>query len=374
VESLIGQSLDRYQIVALLGEGGMGAVYKAHDPNLDRDVAVKVMHPHFARRRDFQERFLQEARTAAQISHPGVVQVHDFGQADSHLYIVMEFIPGDNLRKLLQAMKADGKWIVLSEAIQLVRQICLALDFTHRQGILHRDIKPDNIMFRPEPADGLPYRPMLTDLGLAKLLEGGLTTQAGISLGTPAYMSPEQALGQPVDVRSDVYSLGILLYELAAGRLPFHVKTITEAIRCHTKEPPPAPRSIRPDLPGPLESVILRALEKDPADRYLAANAMAVALADLLPAAVEVTAAPTGLVKAVSLITEEDSEPADRGTSILDEFPTPAELGQDRISVRMADGTVDSVLIEGRQLTIGRSRKNDLVLEHAQGVPPACPD
>ncbi len=343
MEQLIGQSLDRYQIVTLLGEGGMGAVFKARDVTLQRDVAVKVMHPQLARRPNFQERFLQEARTAARMDHPGIVKVFDFGQARDLLYIVMEFIPGANLRQMLQDLKKESKWIVLPEALQLVRQVALALDYAHDQGVLHRDIKPDNIMLKAERGDGLPYRPVLTDLGLAKLLEGGMLTQEGMSMGTPAYMSPEQALGEETDARSDVYSVGILLYELAVGRLPFAVKTITEAIRCHTKEPPPVPRSIRPDLPEGVERVILRAIEKDAGDRYADAASLARGLGDLAPAeataaatapptvaeepataaatdpptaateepaTAAATAPPTGATEAVSLMTQLQAEPA----------------------------------------------------------------
>ena len=368
MEELIGQSLDRYQLVSLLGEGGMGAVFKARDITLQRDVAIKIMHPQFARRPDFQERFLQEARTAARMSHPGIVQVHDFGQARSHLYIVMEFIPGDNLRQMLQDLRATNQWIVLPEAIQIVQQVSLALDYAHRQGVLHRDIKPDNVMLKAEPSEGLSYRPVITDLGLAKLAEGGLLTQEGMSMGTPAYMSPEQAMGQATDARSDVYSLGILLYELAVGRLPFRVKTITEAIRCHTKEPPPPPRSIRPDLPEPMERILLRALAKDPADRFPNAKALADALVDALPAASVATAPPTALAGAVSLMTQyQQSLVEARGSSILEEFPEPpADLSQDRVSILAQDHTIRSVSMKPGGLTIGRSADNDVALDDSK--------
>ncbi len=197
IEQLIGQSLnERYQIISLLGQGGMGSVLKGHDNVLQRDVAIKVMHPHYARQSDLQQRFLQEARTAARLSHPGIVQVFDYDETPI-LYIVMEFIPGDNLRQMLKKLKANNQWLFLSDTVKLIQQVCLSLDYAHRQKVLHRDIKPENIMLKlepsqAEPSDDSPLQPVITDLGLAKLLEGGLETKTGVSVGgTVAYMSPE---------------------------------------------------------------------------------------------------------------------------------------------------------------------------------------
>lgn len=345
----------------------MGAVYKGHDLTLQRDVAIKIMHPHYARQPQFRERFLQEARTAARLSHPGIVQVHDFGQAEGHLYIVMEFIPGNNLQQALAGLRAAGAWIPLAEAVELVQQVSLALDYVHRRDVLHRDIKPANIMLKTEPSGTLPYRPVLTDLGLAKLLDGGLITEDGISMGTPAYMSPEQAMGQTADPRSDVYSLGVLFYELSTGRLPFAIRNLAEAVHYHTRATPPAPRTLRSELPVAVEAVILKALSKEPAARFPDARSLAGSLHQLATAAAAVPGPPPGATQVANLVTQ--IEP---GAAI--QSPPPFEqagqadgvTGEHRIAVATPEQTAFSLPFKGTSLTIGREAGNDIVLPDSQ--------
>lgn len=374
MNQLIGQMIDRYQVLSLLGEGGMGAVLKARDVTLQRDVAIKVMHPQFAKDTNFQGRFLQEARTAAHLDHPGIVKIFDFGQYRSILYIVMEFIPGDNLRHLLANLKSTNKQVLLPEALHIIRQVGLALDYAHNHGVLHRDIKPDNIMLKPEPSDGLPYRPVITDLGLAKLAEGGIMTQANVSMGTPAYMSPEQAVGENTDPRSDVYSLGVLLYELVVGKLPFPARTLSEAIRYHVKEAPPPPRTIRPEIPQDVERLVLKAMEKKPEQRFPTAGAFAAALGSSI-SAVETseqnkqqTAAATGLGTQVSLMTEyQKSVVEGRGASVLEEFPqAPPDLKQDRIQILDPDHTSRSINMKPGGLIIGRGNECDIMIDDSK--------
>jgi serine/threonine protein kinase len=216
--NLIGRQLDNYRIDALLGEGGMGSVYRAYDVNLARPVAVKVMHRQFANKEVFRQRFLQEAQAAARLSdHASIVNIYDFGLEGEYLFMVMEYVPGASLGIFIKRLHEQQQVVKLSETLLILAQVADAPGYAHRRGVVHRDVKPDNVLLRPleEPdrPGELPIRAVVTDFGLAKLIEGGVQTQTGTFMGTLPYMSPEQCMGRELDGRSDIYALGVLLYQ-----------------------------------------------------------------------------------------------------------------------------------------------------------------
>jgi serine/threonine protein kinase len=304
MQELIGKTLDgTYRIDRLLGQGGMGIVYQAHDTTLDCDVAVKVLHAHYADDVDLRARFYQETRLSATLDHPGIVPVHVYHRdmETGSLYLVMEFIPGQSLRTWLGHLAKMGQTVDLAETLAVAQQIAEALHYAHLEGVLHCDVKPSNILFRhADPAlrqtGDLSFRPVLTDLGLARLDQRNGLTQAGTSMGTPAYMSPEQCQGREPGPGTDVYSLGVVLYEMLTGRVPFQVGSFDEAARRHSLERPPPLRTIDPDFPDEVEGIVLRALAKRPEDRFASAGDMADALGVALShVALDVAAGPEPL-------------------------------------------------------------------------------
>lgn len=275
--SWIGKSLGRYQIVDLLGEGGMASVYRAYDTRLGRYVALKVMRPAVGPDSALLRRFELEARALAQLSHPAVVRVLDYGEQDGQPYLVLEFIPSGTLKDRLSA--GGGRPEPWREAVSFLLPIARALEAAHQRGIIHRDVKPGNILIAENG------QPMLSDFGIAKTLENDVTpelTGVGMRLGTPEYMSPEQCNGAAVDYRTDIYSLGLVLYEMLTGRKAFTAETPMAVMQRQVYDALPPPRQFAPGMPRSLEAVLYRALDKDPGQRFATMGEFAQALERVL--------------------------------------------------------------------------------------------
>ncbi len=253
----------RYRIEERLGSGGMAEVFRASDLMLERTVALKVLRSDFSRETSFRERFRQEAKAAANLSHPNIVTVHDFGLDDDHLFIVMEYVPGTDLKTTIGRR---GRFDV-EDAIHIVVQAAAGIGYAHRAGLVHCDVKPHNIIVTPD------RRVKVTDFGIARALASiHPDEQADFVWGSPQYFSPEQASGQAPSPASDVYSLGVVLYEMLTGQLPFDSEDTAELARSHRQEMPAYPRDLNPAIPPSLEKIILKVLAKEPAGRYRTAD------------------------------------------------------------------------------------------------------
>ena len=261
-----------YTIETEIGRGGMGVVYRAHDEKLKRTVAVKVLPPELAYRRDIRARFVREAETAARLSHPNIVPIHTVGEANDLVYFVMGYVDGESLAVRI---KRRGR-LSIEEARRIMRETSDALAAAHQQGVIHRDVKPDNILL-----EGTRGRVMVTDFGIAKALsaEGGTLTDTGIAIGTPAFMSPEQAAGERlIDGRSDLYSLGVVAFQMLTGELPFQSPTVPGLLMKQISTPATPVDRLRPEMPRELALTVMRCLEKDPEDRWPTADALRRAL------------------------------------------------------------------------------------------------
>ena len=266
-----GQTIGGYEIGEEIGQGGMAVVYRAYQPQLERWVAVKILQVAGASSEEFLARFRREARAIAALRHPNILTIYDYGEVQGIAYIVMEFVPGGTLKARLAGQPME--W---PEVAKLVIPVGRALAYAHSKGIVHRDVKPANILLpRPE-------WPLLADFGLVKLAghQRGIT-RPGMSIGTPAYLSPEQAAGNEIDHRSDIYGLGIVLYELLTGHIPFEAQSPVDMMFRRLQEPPVPPRRLNPHISPQLETAILRALARDPAARHPTMDALVNDLARL---------------------------------------------------------------------------------------------
>lgn len=269
----IGKTLaGRYQIEELMGQGGMSSVFKANDPNLNRIVAVKMIHEHLSNDPDFINRFEDEASAIAQLRHPNIVQVYDFDHQDGTYYMVMEFIPGETLQEHLKRVNASGRNMPFDDVASYMVNICEAADYAHERGLIHRDIKPANIML------SVHKQAILMDFGIAKIIGGQQHTATGATVGTAQYMSPEQIMGTNLDRRSDVYSLGVTLFEMISGHPPFESDSAMTLMMMHVNDPIPDLLEISPDVPPGLVAIVKKALSKSRETRFQTAGEMAAAL------------------------------------------------------------------------------------------------
>jgi serine/threonine protein kinase len=268
LEITAGQRLGKYQILSEIGRGGMAIVYKAFDTGLQRHVALKVLLPRLAADDQILRRFEREATTAANLKHPNIVIIHDVGSADGYHFLVMELLEGCTLREEIRARGA----MLPARAAYIASQVASALDYAHQQGLIHRDVKPSNIILGRED------HTTLTDFGLVRAAHSARLTEAGATVGTLEYMAPEQLGGEEIDWRSDVYSLGVVVYELLVGRTPFTGDTPFSLMQKVMYEPPPPLENLVPTLPPSVGRVVAQTLNKSPADRFRSAGEFAAAL------------------------------------------------------------------------------------------------
>jgi eukaryotic-like serine/threonine-protein kinase len=297
---------DRYELQDRLGSGGMSTVYRAVDRILERTVAVKILAEHLSDDERFVARFRREALAVAKLIHPNIVQVYDTGVDRGRHYIVMEYIEGKSGAQLLQRHGTLGP----ATTVEIGAQACAGLDFAHRRGIIHRDVKPGNLLVVGGPDGGGEMAVKLADFGIARAAEQTRITQVGSVVGTAAYLAPEQARGEEATPSSDVYSLGVVLYQFLTGRLPYEGSSLAElAVRQQNERPLP-PRTYNDEVPETLSAAVLRALESDPARRYASADELAQALRDGL-AGFDVTL-PLEEEGTTRALRTQDEEPATR--------------------------------------------------------------
>ncbi|MBC5786243.1 serine/threonine protein kinase [Ramlibacter sp. USB13] len=258
----------RYRVVRELGRGAMGVVYLAEDASLQRQVAVKTLllpeEENSAERRNLEARFIQEAKAAGGLNHPGIITIHDLGREGDWLYIAMELLEGTELKDRMQAGPMP-----IDEALDIAAQVASALSVAHARGVVHRDVKPGNIMLLAE------RHAKIMDFGIARMKSSDVRTQSGTMMGSPKYMSPEQVGGHPVDHRSDIFSLGVLLYEMLSGQPAFSAENLGALLNAIMRSPPTALTELRPEVPGSVDLVIARAMQKNPNERYQDAAEMA---------------------------------------------------------------------------------------------------
>ncbi|MEJ2487486.1 MAG: protein kinase [Anaerolineales bacterium] len=338
---LEGQTFGNYHFLERIGRGGMAEVYKGHHQKLDRAVAIKVLHSYLAEGEDFLGRFEREARSVANLRHNNIVQVYDFDIRDDHYYMVMEFVSGGTLGDWL---KRNAGEIDLQEVLRIIEKVADALDYAHSQGIIHRDIKPSNILL--DEGDGV----YLTDFGIARIVSGQTQfTATGALIGTPAYMSPEQCRGEEISHVSDIYSLGIILFEMLTGEIPYDSETPLSILQKHLTEPVPDIKRHRADLPHAFDTIISKALAKQAQDRYQSAGELAAALKEAvaltLSSTMEVAADVPDETTEETVVMEDETQ---KPTVMMDEAEPVGDISRVEEEEDDAVQQVEAVSAEGK--------------------------
>jgi VCBS repeat-containing protein len=359
---LIGHQIEQYRLEAVLGDGGMGTVYRAYDLQGDRLVAIKMMSTHLAQKPAFQRRFAQEAQATHNFNSPHIVRVYQSGEYQGIPYMVMEHIAGGSLTDYLRQLKWAGRQIPLDEAIALAAQVAEGLSYAHQRGIIHRDIKPDNILLRQQSGSSAgPKQAVITDFGLAVLLKEGEEVSTNPFMGSLPYMSPEQCSNLPLDGRSDLYSLGVMLYQLTTGQLPFRIEAPADIIK-HLQETPLPPRLVNPHLPQLIEDIVLKTLAKKPGDRFQTGAEIAHKLRSI---DLQVASAARTAVSADSAVTQWIENRWIAGVDVpnrVDINRTWTSAGDYRLFIthQWEEARVES--LSGGIVTIGRHPGNTIVL------------
>ncbi|NHZ72268.1 MAG: protein kinase, partial [Aquificales bacterium] len=363
MKQLIGQQIGQYQVEALLGEGGMGAVYRAHDLKHGRMVALKIMLANLSNKPQFRSRFMQEAEAIAHFSSPAIIAIFDTGTYEESPYIVMEYIEGGSLIDYMRQLDWSGAKPTVETVTTVAAQVAEGLSYAHQRGLIHRDVKPGNVLLKMREGAYQPRQTVISDFGLAIQHKDGDEMDTAPFMGSLAYMSPEQCENKPLDGRSDIYALGILLYQLATGQLPFQINAPADIMK-HLNETPLPPSLINPSLPEILETITLKAIEKKPGDRYQSAAEMAHALRQAL-ANPELQTAVLAQTSSNVVTQWLDNkwiaaiDVADR----VDIHQTWTSLGKNRLFIVHQYEESQVIGLDEDEITIGREAGNNVVLD-----------
>ena len=349
---------DRYQLLERVGSGGMALVFKAQDLMLGRLVAVKVMQDSLSGDETFVRRFQQEAHAAANLAHPNIVTIHDVGFSQGRYYMVMEYVPGHNLKQIIRSQNETGRPMPIDRAIHLTTQICQGIGYAHRAGLVHCDVKPQNILLTDDE------RVKVADFGIARAFsEAHIEPDSEMVLGTPQYFSPEQAKGEAATPSSDVYSIGIILFELLCGRLPFTADSYTGLAEKHILEPPPLVSQFNPAIPDPLVQIVKKVLAKEPSGRYRTADQLGRILSSYRESSFEETGVQPAVRPVPRPIVNQIPSPSrvlapvaitERPTEmlIISEQPTPMPMPERETPVRL-DNTPPKDTLDTKALALG---------------------